>query len=116
LLILLLLTDFAYTFKQNASLPLDGDIAPIIVPDPHYADVLKDPFGFKLLQEKNVYAAPNRYFSHAAMILYYQHVQSFLEPIFQDKIKLLYSMSGLFNTAIQYLLLFFNYDLCFGSF
>jgi hypothetical protein len=72
LLILLLLTDFAYTFKQNASLPLDGDIAPIIVPDPHYADVLKDPFGFKLLQEKNVYAAPNRYFSHAAMILYYQ--------------------------------------------
>jgi hypothetical protein len=106
LLILLLLTDFAYTFKQNANLPLDGDIAPIIVPDPHYADVLKDPFGFKLLQEKNVYAAPNRYFSHAAMILYYKHVQSFLAPIFQDKIKLLYSMSGLFNTAIQYLLLF----------
>jgi hypothetical protein len=106
LLIVLLLVDFAYTFKQNASLPLDGDIAPIIVPDPHYADVLKDPFGFKLLKEERQYAASNRYFSHATMIAYFKHVQQTFAPIFKDKIQMLYWMSGFLNTAVQILMLF----------
>ncbi len=115
-LITLLLIDVGYTFKQHASLPLDGDIAPIVVPDPHYQDVLKDPLGFQLISHPRDYPASNRYFSHIAMITYFKHFYTIISPFFKDKIECIYFMQGLFNTTIQILLLFLMSVLVLGHF
>jgi hypothetical protein len=106
LLISILLADTAYSFRQNYGKPLDGDIVPIVLPSSHYAKVLEDPFGFRALTKQDKYAAPNRYFAHATMYAWYRDVYSLFCQFIPDRIQCLYSITALFQTLVQVLLIF----------
>jgi hypothetical protein len=104
LLVLLVLADLALTFGQNYLLPLDGDLAAIVLPSPWYKTVLHDPFGWAVLTKNAVYAAPNRFFAHAAMVGYWRYVPRGLQAL-ATPIESIYLAGALFNTAVQVLLL-----------
>lgn len=104
LLVLLVLLDLAHTFAQSCSLPLDGDLAPIVVPSAWYRPVLHDPFGWAVLTKNAVYAAPNRFFAHATMVGYWRQVPRWLQAV-ASPIDSIYLAAALFNTAVQALLL-----------
>ncbi len=72
ILILLLLADTAYTFRQHLMAPLDGDMPSIILPAPHYEPVLSAPFGWAAATGEAAYASPNRFFVHRAMYHYFR--------------------------------------------
>ncbi|WP_156126425.1 hypothetical protein [Hymenobacter sp. DG25B] len=104
-LALFVLADLVYSFIQNYQLPLDGDLAAIVMPGPGYARVLQDPFGWAAFTQNAHYGAPNRYFAHALLSGYFRHVplwlQAFLSPI--DSV---YAAAALFKTLTQALLLY----------
>lgn len=84
-LIAVLLADFGYSFYQYTKAPLDGDLAPIVLPNPGYGKVLHDPLGLQAAIHNEVYPATNRFSAHAALSVYFKTVplllQSFLNPI-----------------------------------
>lgn len=104
LLVAFVALDLAFTYWQNYQLPLDGDLVAIVLPAPWYAQVLHDPFGWAVLTKHAVYAAPNRFFAHAAMGLYWKAVPLLLHHL-TNPISSLYAASALFTTAVQTLLL-----------
>ncbi len=105
LLILALFLDLALTYFQYYQLPLDGDLAAIVVPRADYAPVLQSPFGWDVLTKNAVYSAPNRFFAHISMYWYFQNVplwlQRWLSPIASA-----YASIALFDTLVQALLLY----------
>jgi hypothetical protein len=52
LVVLALMLDLVLTFKQYYQMPLDGDLAAIVVPRADYAPVLHDPFGWGCAYQK----------------------------------------------------------------
>ncbi|MDO7877289.1 hypothetical protein Q5H93_21270 [Hymenobacter sp. ASUV-10] len=104
LLVLLVLLDLAHTFAQSYYLPLDGDLAAIVLPSAWYQPVLHDPFGWAVLSKNAVYAAPNRFFAHAAMVGYWRQVPRWLQAV-AAPIDSIYLAAALFNAAVQALLL-----------
>ncbi|MBO3269554.1 hypothetical protein [Hymenobacter defluvii] len=84
-LIVFVLAWLGRSFYQYMQLPIDGDLAAIVVPLGWYARVLHDPFGWAVLTHDAVYAAPNRFFAHVLLNQYFRHVpgwlQHFLAPI-----------------------------------
>ena len=105
LLALFVLLDLGYSYRQHLQLPLEGDIAPIVLPGPWYSRVLQDPFGWAVLANNEVYAGPNRYFAHAFMSGYMKYVPLWLQR-FTDPISSIYMACALFKTAVQALLLY----------
>ncbi|UOR03832.1 hypothetical protein MUN82_12835 [Hymenobacter aerilatus] len=95
----------ALTFWQNYQLPLDGDIVPIVLPVDRCVPVLHDPFGWAVITKNEVYTAPNRFFAHATMGLYWKKVPHFLQT-FTNPINSLYISNALFNTVTQTAILF----------
>ncbi|HET9506199.1 MAG TPA: hypothetical protein VFO93_21850 [Hymenobacter sp.] len=95
----------ALTFWHNYNLPLDGDLAAIVLPAPWYAPVLHDPFGWAVLAKHETYAATNRFFAHAEMGLYWKVMPRLLQKVI-DPISSLYLASALFTTLTQAGLLF----------
>jgi hypothetical protein len=104
LLVLLVLLDLAHTFAQSYYLPLDGDLAAIVGPSDWYRPVLHDPFGWAVLSKNAVYAAPNRFFAHVAMVGYWRQVPRWLQAV-ASPIDSIYLSGALFTTAVQALLL-----------
>ncbi|HLK98099.1 MAG TPA: hypothetical protein VK364_10050, partial [Hymenobacter sp.] len=104
-LVLFVLLDLAYTFFQAYQLPLDGDLASIVLPDADCQPVLHDPFGWAVLTRDEVYVAPNRFFAHAAMVLYFKTVPFGLQR-FTDPISSIYAACALFAVMVQALLLY----------
>jgi hypothetical protein len=102
---LFVLLDLGYSLIQNYQLPLEGDLAPIVLPGAWYAQVLQDPFGWAVLTKNKVYGAPNRYFAHAALSGYFKSVPLWLQR-FTDPISSVYLACALFKTAVQALLLY----------
>lgn len=100
LLVAFVVLDWALTFWHNYHLPLDGDLASIVLPSPWYARVLHDPFGWDVLTQNAVYGATNRFFAHATMGLYWKTVPRLLHLV-ADPISSLYLASALFATATQ---------------
>jgi len=100
LLALFLLADLAYSFWQFMQLPLDGDLAWLVAPTPHYTPVLRDPLAAGLWSDPTPYASPNRFFAHGSVKAYFDHVprwlQAFLEPI-----PSLYVSAALAKTLMQ---------------
>ena len=84
-LALLLIAYFFISFKRYNVMMLDGDMAPIIMPSPAYAQVLKDPFGINVLLTDTSYPATNRFFIHYTFSNYFKTVpnllQSFASPL-----------------------------------
>ena len=100
----LLAADAAYTFLQHRMVALDGDMASIILPAPHYAPVLKAPFGLPALKAEAPYASPNRYFVHRALYHYYRAVPAFFSRL-TSKIEAVYLSSAIAKTASHIALL-----------
>lgn len=100
LLVVFVVLDWALTFWQHYHLPLDGDLAAIVLPAPWYAPVLHDPFGWAVLTKNAVYSATNRFFAHATMGLYWKTVPRLLQHL-MSPISSLYAAAALFATATQ---------------
>ena len=104
LLVLFVFLDTAYSFNQYLNEPLDGDLAGIVVPNEFYEQVLTDPFGLSAALNGEEYAAPNRFFAHAALSGYFLHapllLQRFVAPV--DSI---YLACAILKIAIHLLLL-----------
>ena len=105
LLVLAVLVSLTLTYIRNYHLRLDGDIAAIVIPRADYAHVLHDPFGWAVLKYNSIYAGPNRFFAHAAMILYFRHVPLLLQKV-MEPVASLYAAMALFNVGVQALLLY----------
>jgi hypothetical protein len=100
LLALFLLADLAYSFWQFGQLPLDGDLAWLVAPTPHYTPVLRDPLAVGLWSDPTPYASPNRFFAHWSVKAYFDHVPLWLQA-FLDPISSLYAAAALAKTLIQ---------------
>lgn len=105
LLVLFVGVDLLFTFWQNYHLPLDGDLVAVVLPASWYTPVLHDPFGWSVLIKNAVYGAPNRFFAHIKMLVYWQNVPRLLQHVV-DPISSLYAASALFTTLTQAGLLF----------
>ncbi|RFP65868.1 hypothetical protein D0N36_06595 [Hymenobacter lapidiphilus] len=105
LLVLFVALDLGYTYWQNYRMPLDGDLAGIVLPAPRSQPVLSDPFGWAALTRREVYVAPNRFFAHFAMVSYFKTVPFALQR-FMPPIESVYVACGLFSAAVQALVLY----------
>jgi hypothetical protein len=103
LLCLLLLAGLAWSFLQYFHMPLDGDMAGIILPGPHYSRVLNDPFGLSALLHGERYSAPNRFFAHGFMALYFKTVPAGLQQ-FASPIDSVYLACALLKTGVHLLI------------
>ncbi len=104
LLALLVGLDLTFTFVQYCQLPIDGDLAASVVPGTWYRPVLHDPFGWAVLTKNAVYAAPNRFFAHAAMVGYLRNVPRWLQ-VLASPIDSIYLAGAIFGTGVHALLL-----------
>lgn len=104
-LVLAIAVVLVLTFVRNYHLRLDGDIAPIVWPRADYAHILHDPFGWDVLTRHSIYAGPNRFFAHAAMVLYFRHVPLWLQAV-ASPINSLYISTALFSVGTEILLLY----------
>ncbi len=102
LFFLLLLADLAWSFLQHFHMPLDGDMAGIILPGPHYSPVLNDPFGLSALLHGEHYHAPNRFFAHGFMAVYFKTVPDALQQ-FASPIDSVYLACAILKTGVQLL-------------
>ena len=100
LLVGFVVLDWALTFWQHYHLPLDGDLAAIVLPAYWYAPVLHDPFGWAVLTKNEVYSATNRFFAHATTSLYWKLMPALLQR-FTNPINSLYVAAAFFATATQ---------------
>jgi hypothetical protein len=96
----LLIADTVFSFMQFVHLPLDGDLAPIVLPSEFYAKVMSDPFGWQAVAEHQNYAGSNRFFAHWSMAAYFRVVPIWLQRI-TDPINSLYLSAALAKTAMQ---------------
>jgi hypothetical protein len=106
-LLLLLIADLSYSFKQHLSQPLDGDMAWNLIPANDVKPILESPFGIKAIRENTTYANPNRFFCHW---IYRQYlisipilIQKFAEPI--DSVYLACAISKIIIQALIIILL-----------
>lgn len=103
LLLLFVLLDTGYSFLQHLHVPLDGDMAAIILPAEWYQKVLQDPLGLSVLQGER-YGAPNRFFIHWPMSAYFHQVPRWLQT-FVGPVDSIYLACALAKTAVQLLLM-----------
>lgn len=104
-LVVAVLADLLLTYVQHTQLPLDGDLAAIVVPRADYAPVLHDPFGWTVLTTGGWYSAPNRFFSHITLREYCLYVPLLLQR-FTTPINSAYAALALGSVAVQALLLY----------
>lgn len=85
LLLLLLIADLGYSFKQHLSQPLDGDMAWNLIPANDVKPILESPLGLKAIRENTTYANPNRFFCHwiykGYLLSTPKLIQKFVDPI-----------------------------------
>jgi len=88
-------------------MPLDGDMAEIILPTPDegYYDVLHSPLGIDALTKGKKYANPNRFFAHWTASNYFLYTPLFLQK-FVTPIESIYLASAIAKTIIQILILY----------
>lgn len=96
----LLLADLAYSFYQHMQQPIHGDLVAIVLPEPHYAKVLEEPFGFAAIIDGERYAGSNRFMIHRSLKAWFDHVPHFLQH-FTDPVTSLYAASAIFKTLLQ---------------
>jgi hypothetical protein len=100
----LLIIDISYSFIQHSNTELDGDMADHILPSHWYQKVLDDPFGLNVLLKNEVYAGPNRFFSHWIYSKYFKVVPLALQKIF-NPVDSIYISCAIAKTAIQIFLI-----------
>jgi hypothetical protein len=100
LFLILILADAVFSFFQHLHMPLDGDMAGVILPSEAYAPLMKDPFGMGVLLHDQVYASPNRFFAHWIMSGYYK-TTPFLLQNFVSPLDSIYLSGAIAKIAIQ---------------
>jgi hypothetical protein len=91
--------DAAYSFWQHLHVALDGDMSAIIVPAEKYAQAMHDPLGLGVLSDER-YCAPNRFFVHGAMSVYFKQVPLWLQA-FVSPVNSVYLACALLKTSLQ---------------
>jgi len=104
-IILFILFEIVFTFKRHFYFPVDGDLPAIVLPDKSYQAVLKDPFGMNVLLHDSIYSAPNRFFTHWSMWIYFNHVPQALQA-FTSPVNSIYYSCTLAKTLIQFFIIF----------
>ncbi len=104
-LILLLLGDVGFSFYQYLQMPLDGDLADIVLPSDRCDEVLADPLGLTALFEGEVYTSPNRWVVHALLSNYMRSMPLMLQ-VFWAPIPSIYLSAALLKVLTHLLLLF----------
>ncbi len=104
IIILLLLADIVYSFIQHYHLPLDGDMASIIMPSDGYKQLMSDPFGLSALKGDN-YPGTNRFFAHWTMATYYK-IAPFVCQYVINPIDSIYLSNAIAKICIQILTIF----------
>ena len=100
ILLFLVVLDFAYSFLQHYSQPLDGDMSWHIVPAEVLKPVLKSPLGLDVLLNNQSYPNPNRFFCHWSMKWYYRTIPGYLQS-FVSPIDSLYLSGAILKICIQ---------------
>ncbi|MCB0580614.1 MAG: hypothetical protein KDD10_15045 [Phaeodactylibacter sp.] len=103
-LLFLLVLDLGYTFLQQYALPLDGDLAPIVVPSEKYEAVMSSPFGWKAIRQDTAYAGVNRFFIHWGMYHYFRNAPLLLQWV-ASPIDSAYLSAAVLKTAFHAALL-----------
>ena len=103
-LILFLMLEIGHTFFQHYHAPLDGDLAPIVVPSDHYKAVMNAPFGFKAILHDTSYAATNRHFVHLAMYHYFRVIPAAWNTV-ATPVQSIYLSTASFKVLVHLLLL-----------
>ncbi|SFQ57920.1 hypothetical protein [Hymenobacter arizonensis] len=106
LLLLFLLLDLSYSFWHYMQFALDGDLAPIVWPSESYARLLHDPFGLGVLLDSDVYAAPNRFFAHYTIYVYFRYVPLLLQKLMLNPVDSVYVACGLLKLAVHMLVVY----------
>ncbi len=104
LLLIILVFDLSYSFWQHYNMPMDGDLAPIVVPSEEYKPILTDPLGLGVLLKGESYANPNRYFAHWTLVNYFKTVPNLLQQ-FTSPISSVYLACALAKALIQLILI-----------
>jgi len=100
----LLLADWSYSFLQYYHQPIQGDLIPVILPEPQFSQVLDSPFGWKAIQENIQYGGVNRYFVHQALYSSFRSVPLWLQE-FLIPIESLYTTAAIFKLLFHIVLL-----------
>ncbi len=104
LFIIFLFCDLSYSFYRYLEQPLDGDLAPVVLPHPVYQRVLDDPFGYRTFTDTTMYAGSNRYFAHLSYSAFFNHVPFFFQKFFSP-LDSLYIAAGSLRMLIHLILL-----------
>ncbi|HTA60958.1 MAG TPA: hypothetical protein VK835_00820 [Bacteroidia bacterium] len=103
-LLIAVLVDVCFSFKQYSRFPLDGDMAGGIVPDSDVQKILNDPLGFNVLLKKDLHSNPNRFFAHWSVYKYFRAAPAFLQN-FTSPIDSVYLSCALAKVITQVLLI-----------
>jgi hypothetical protein len=104
-LIIYLVVDISFTFKQITSLTIDGDLSDVVTPATNAGKVLKDPFGFNTIKNNDTCTGPNRFFVHYSMSNYFTKSPAFFQN-FVTPINSIYVASGVFTLTVILSILF----------
>lgn len=88
-LFILFIIDIVFSFYQYYYIPLDGDMAAIIVPASQFQKMMQDPFGMQALINHEMYMGSNRFFAHWTMKLYFWNNPNTLSTIYWSNNKYL---------------------------
>lgn len=104
-IVVLLLTDLAYSFLQYHAQPLDGDMPSLLVPASDVQPIFDDPTGITAIINDKTYLNPNRFFCHWMYKEYMTRVPLLLQH-FVPPVESVYLASAIAKTLIQILILF----------
>ena len=105
LFVVLVLADSIFSFLQFYHSPLYGDLASHVLPDENIQKIFDDPFGFKTLLSGEKHANPNRFFSHWALMQFFQKIPFFLQQ-FTNPVLSVYLGAAIGKTLIFLMFLF----------
>lgn len=105
LLGLFVLYDICRSFDQHLHMPLDGDLALIVLPADCFKAAMKDPLGIQASVNGKVYHASNRAFAHWTMSLYFKTVPFFFQ-LFSSPLDSIYLAAALAKIIFQLLIAF----------
>ena len=94
-----------FSFQRYLHFSVDGDLPAIVLAHHSYRTVTEDPFGMNVLLRDSVYPAPNRYFAHQSMSLYFKNAPLFFQ-FFVSPINSIYYACAFAKTAIEFFLIY----------
>ena len=103
-LLLFIVFDLSYSFKQYRAATLDGDIAESVLPYPSIQKTFDDPTGVKTIMNNDKHLGTNRFFTHFFMYKTFREVPLFLQN-FCNPIDSVYYTSAIAKLIIQIVIL-----------